>query len=119
MLIHNNYKISQDCINIRLQTPPIKNVSYSKVVSKTDRKIITDLLDKIEFDELRKSYSYYAIDDMVEYDFTVNYKGKSKSIHIYDVKVKPIFDLAAKINTLLPKEYAIGYDEAYLSLSKR
>lgn len=109
MFINNKFEISQDCINIRLQTPPIKDISYSKVVSKADRKVITDLLDKIEFDSLRKSYSNNAADCMLEYTFKIKYKNIDREIDIYDMKVKPIFDVVAKINTFLPSEFRINY----------
>lgn len=117
MFIQNNYKISQDCINIKLQLLllPIETKYYSKEISKADRKVIIDLLDKINFETLQKSYSNNAVDCMQEYTFRIKYKNIDREIHIYDTKVKPIFDLVAKINILLPSEYRINYDDGYFS----
>ena len=115
MLRHSNFKISQDCIILEVWISPHEPKYYSKEVSKADKKAIILLLDKINFDALRKEYSNYYVDDMLEYDFKINYKGKTKEIHIYDFKVKPIFNLVAKINTLLPLEYRINYDDDYFS----
>ncbi|WP_338814393.1 hypothetical protein V9L05_03500 [Bernardetia sp. Wsw4-3y2] len=115
MLRHSNFKISQDCIILEVWLSPDEPKYYSKVVSKADRKAITDLLDKIEFDSLRKGYYNHSIDDMLEYTFKFKYKNVDREIHIYDMKVKPIFDLVAKINTLLPLEFRINYDDSYFS----
>lgn len=115
---HSNFKISQDCIIIKLEIFPTdrkKPRYYSKEVSKTDKKAIMLLLDKINFDTLQKSYSNDYADCMLDYTFKINYKGKNRKIDIYDVKIKPIFNLVAKINTLLPLEYRINYDDDYFS----
>jgi hypothetical protein len=116
MFIQNNYKVSQDCITTDLTILIGDSTnSYSKIVSKVDRKSITDLLDKINFDTLQKSYSNNSVDCMQEYTFKIKYKNIDREIDIYDTKVKPIFDLVAKINTLLPLEFRINYDDNYFS----
>lgn len=111
LLISNNFKISQDCIIVSKTFIDTKN--YSKVVSKADKKAIIDVLDKINFESLRKSYSNDFADDLPEYKFKIKYKNIDREIHIYDVRLRPMLDLVAKINTLLPLEYRISYDKNY------
>ena len=114
MFIQNNYKISQDCITADLTVLIGDSTnSYSKVVSKADRKAITNVLDKINFESLRKSYSNDFADDLPEYKFKIKYKNIDREIHIYDVRLRPMLNLVAKINILLSLEYRIRYDKNY------
>ncbi len=113
MFFQNTFKVSQDCIITKLHIPHKEHSYYSKEVSKADRKAIIDVLDKINFESLRKSYSNDFADDMPEYKFKIKYKNIDREIHIYDVQLRPMLNLVAKINTLLPLEYRIRYDKNY------
>lgn len=114
MFFQNTFKISQDCIITKFYIPQDRKYGYySKVVSKADKKAIIDVLDKINFESLRKSYSNDFADDLPEYKFKIKYKNIDREIHIYDVQLRPMLDLVAKINTLLPLEYRIRYDKNY------
>lgn len=91
--------------------------SFRKKLSSSEKLQIAKSLSEIDLDKLQKDYTdNNAPDDMGEYDFKISIGEKTKSFHIYQVKVPEVFNLVRTINSLLPQEEKIGYDESYFKV---
>ena len=97
-----------------------KKIISQKKASQSDiLNINNDVLYKkaksIDLDNLNDKYVDNATANSdSEYEFIIKLDGKTYTIHVYKVKIKPLFNLVKMINSQLPEGSKIGYDKQYL-----
>ena len=96
-----------------------KEERYSKRLNERERSQIKYNLKKIDLLNLKANYTDNdAPDDMGEFDFILTIDKAQKKIHIYQVKVDPIFNLVAEINKMVPEKFQIEYNNRYFPQGK-
>ena len=109
--------VNQDSIVVQSMNLADTSASYRKNLSASEKAQIAKSLSEIDLDKLQKDYTdNNAPDDMGEYDFKISIGNKTRAFHIYQVKVPEILKLVKTINSILPQEEKIGYDESYFKV---
>ena len=109
--------INQDSIFVQSMNFADTGTSFRKILTPAERQMIAKSLSEIDLDKLQKDYTNKnAPDDMGEYDFKISVDQKTRAFHIYQEKVPGVFNLVKTINTLLPADEKIGYDESYFGI---
>lgn len=92
----------------------VSTSEFRKALTNDERKKLKNLLSKINLNKLRDSYISDMIDDHYEFKFTFDFNNKSKETTIYGIRHADIFALVEQINTMIPKDYEIHYNDKYL-----
>jgi hypothetical protein len=108
--------VTQDSIIVHTISLVDKSGEYRKALNTSEKQKIAEAFSKIDLDNLKDDYTdNNASDDLDEYDFKITMGKKIKAFHIYRVKVDEVFNLVQAINSTLPKEQQIGYNDEYFN----
>jgi hypothetical protein len=92
--------------------------TFTKKLNRDDRLSIISLLKKIDQEKYTAERVTNPPDDMGEYDFEIQLDNKKVKFHLYQIKIDEVFNLVSSINTILPAEYQIGYNDEYFRYLK-
>jgi len=83
---------------------------YAKKLSKKELTKINDFLEKFPLNELKQNYST-PVKDGIQYLFSIRIGEKSKEIRVSNAYQQDLGELVNLINTLMPKEHHIHFEE--------
>jgi hypothetical protein len=113
-LVDNKYHIIGGLIIIDKRIPTKDNSTKSNINSINKPNTFYKKLNSFDFSKLKNSYvDNAAADSDLEYDLTIKLNGETYNIHIYKLKVKPIYKLVKLINRQLLEQDKIGYNKSY------
>lgn len=115
-LIDNEYRIINGIIFINKKMSTKGSGAQKEMCNLNKPNIFYKRVNSINFSSLKKNYIDHAAPDSdLEYDLIIKLNGETYNIHIYKVKVKPIFKLIKMINRHLSEKNKIGYNKFYLN----
>ena len=108
------WKITQDSLTFERYNLDGTNDNYSKMLPSQNRDSLYLYLKQINFSKIKKDNdNNSARTDMGDYNFNITFNKQSKVFSIYQVKIQTVFNLVGFINTMLPANCKIGYNEDY------
>ena len=108
--------LTQDSIKVisRTTLSGTKELTFKHSLTKKEKKELKLLISTIDLKKLEKTYHSDLVDDHYEFEFMFDVNGEIKMTTIYGVRHNEIFDLVKQVNSILPKEFEIQYNDNYL-----
>lgn len=89
--------------------------SVRRALTAAETQRILSTLQATDFKTLSPYYTNYKeVDDGLEFTFEVTYGSQHKETQVYMTRVKSLLRLTDSLNTILPAETKIHYNEHYL-----
>ena len=123
MLWDNAYHVTNDTLIIHRFNRVTQQTTHTLIkLNKDQNAEIEKQLSKMDWNGLKESYvDSSAPQDLFTYSFVFDWNKTIKKVRIYHVKQEEIFNLVKSINQMiiLPGDYQIGYNDAYLGTPKK
>jgi hypothetical protein len=119
MIYQKTFHLTQDSLTVRgsiMSDRNRDNLPVQRRLTGEEQKRISEFLLKTDFSDLAAdNTNNNAPFDHPEFDFDLQIGEKHKVVHVYMQRIEILLQLSAEINTLLPSNFQLGYNQDYLN----
>ena len=108
-------RVTNDSISATGRNYRNEEYGFENGITSSQEKKVLAALNAIDLTNLKENYvDDNAADDKEEFDFIFEVDGNKTRTHVYLIEVKELLELVKCINTMMPDDMQIVYDEKYL-----